>query len=67
MFALAILSMYSNGPHRIDSFILPLGRPGPTWWAGSLGGHSHFAALSPAARHWSPRVTEMRERILAEQ
>lgn len=39
-----------------------LHKPGLTWRAGSLAGHSRFAALSPAARRWSPHVTGRREK-----
>lgn len=46
----------------LDCSILPLHKPGLTWRAGSLAGHSRFAALSPAARRWSPRVTGRREK-----
>lgn len=45
----------------VDCSTLSLHRPGLTWRAGSLAGHSHSAALLPAARRWSPRVTGRRE------
>lgn len=54
------MSMQSCG----SQWIVPpsLHTPGLTWRAGSLAGCSHSAALLPAARHWSPRVTGRREK-----
>lgn len=46
----------------LDCATLLLHKPGLTWRAGSLAGHSRCAALSPAARRWSPRVTVRKEK-----